>query len=165
MLSFGIQFVDSNQYSNKCLVFSLDLFLRLLTLSLTSKSEPCTKFARLFFSWRIKREKGVVFGGQTSPGPTAVFSIIYYSQEVLQPKSFFHLQCKENPFDCLPKEAPQQIACILAFFQAWGSVRGISRALPSWLFFWLSQSGDLSKSMPTPGNCLARSGSFWLLNS
>lgn len=71
----------------------------------------------------------MVFGGQTSPGPTAVLSIMYYSQEVRQPKSLFHCQCKANPLDCSPQGAPQQIACILVFHQAWEPVRGLSRSL------------------------------------
>lgn len=104
---FGIEFVKSNQYSNKFLLFWLGLFSLafdflpyLQEWTLRKICWACFSFC--VHSWRIKIGKGIAFGGRTSPRPTAVFSIIYYSHKVLQPQSLLHCQCTANPLGCYP---------------------------------------------------------------
>lgn len=124
MVSFRIQFVKSNQYRNKCFLFWLGLFSLAFDFLAYFQEWTLHKICPTAFphSWRIKKKKKESCLEGEPPRPL-VFSIIYYSQEVLQPKSLFHCQCKANPFNCLPQGAPQQIACIRAFYQAWESVQ------------------------------------------
>lgn len=164
MLLFGIQLVKSNQYSNKCFLFWLGLFS--LAFDFLTYLQEWT-LRKIFFggfsfwvhSWRIKKVKGMVFGGRTSPGPAAVLLCITVQ------RSDSRNLCSTTNAKQIPSTAPlrgrHRKLHVFLFFTRLGNLCEDSQGASPWhwLRFRFNPPGGPFKSTWTlmPGNCWALS--------
>lgn len=154
--------MKSNQYSNKCFLFWLGLFS--LAFDFLTYLQEWTLRKNLFgcfsfcvHSFRIKKGKGIIFGGRTSPGPPG---FQYY---ILQSRGHSRNLCSTANAKQISSTAPltgrhSKLHVFLYFTRLGNLCEDSQGASPwHWLHFRFNPPSGPFKSMWTfmPGNCWA----------